>query len=156
MVALAIPATALPKLGAMRDIGEGILPEAARGSVREIIKTVTRHALNFRKEVPLTDEQRQKVAAVLESHRGEVRVLVERGRSIREAYAEAVKTHGPDSKQTLEAAEQIGSLARDRALLFAKISGETRPLLTAEQQNRLEAARQEIGNLVDAAIAAAK
>jgi len=155
VAALTLPALAFPKLGGMRDLGEGILPESTRDSIREVVRTVARHALNFRKETPLSDEQREKLAAVLEPHRAEARAIIERGREVRKTYAEVVKQHGPDSAQAREAAEKIGTLARDRALLIARIGMEAKPLLTAEQQDRLDAARQEVESLVDTALAAA-
>ncbi|MCW0220031.1 MAG: hypothetical protein OJI67_17025 [Prosthecobacter sp.] len=155
VAALTLPALAFPKLGGMRDLGEGILPEASRDSIREVVRTVARHALNFRKETPLSDEQREKLAAVLEPYRAEVRAVIERGREVRKTYAEIVKKHGPESAQAREAAEKIGTLARDRALLIARIGVEAKPLLTVEQQQRLDTARQEVESLVDTALAAA-
>lgn len=152
VAALAIPALALPKLGAMRDFGEGLIPEAARGSIREVVQTAARHFLNFRQETPLSDEQRQKIVSIMETHRTEIHGLATRGRDARRACADSVKAQGSESSATREAAAKIGEVARDRALLMAKIGGEVRPLLTADQQKRLEAARDEIEGLVDEAL----
>jgi|GEM_PF-1171480 len=156
IAALSLPALALPKLGELRDVGEGLLPEATRDSIREVMRTAARHVLNFRKETPLSDEQRQKLAAVLESHKTETQALIKQGREARRAYADAVKTHGPEASQTRDAAGKIGNLARDRALLLARITSEARPLLTADQLKSLESAREEIESLVDGALAAAQ
>ena len=155
LAALSLPALALPKIGAMRDLGEGILPDATRESVREVVRTAARHLLNFRKETQLSDEQRQQLKTVLETHRPETRALVERGREARKAYAAAVKAHGPEASQTREAAQKLGDLARDRALLMARVAVEVRPLLTDDQIKRLETARAEIETLVDEAMSAA-
>lgn len=53
---------------------------------------------------------------------------------------------------TRSAAEKLGDVTRDRALLIAKIGAEVRPLLTPEQQKHIEAARGELESLVDAAL----
>lgn len=57
-----------------------------------------------------------------------------------------------NSAATRSAAEKLGDVTRDRALLIAKIGAEVRPLLTPEQQKHIEAARGELESLVDAAL----
>ncbi len=46
-----------------------LLPEKHGSAIREIVRTAVRHVLNFRKETPLTAEQRASVTKTLESHR---------------------------------------------------------------------------------------
>jgi len=128
-----------------------LLPEKHGSAIREIVRTAVRHVLNFRKETPLTAEQRASVAKILETHREEIRTQMTKGRDARRAMAEAAKKDA-NSAATRAAAEKLGDLTRDRALLIAKIGAEVRPLLTPEQQKHIETARGELESLVDAAL----
>lgn len=141
-------------LGRSSDIGVGILPEQTRSSVREVVRAALRNFLTFRKETPLSDEQRTAIRQILEDHRGELQTQMAHGREARRAMAAAAKENA-GSPAAKAAAEKVGEVARDRALLGARISAEVRPLLTAEQQKRVEAARSEIEGLVDEALASA-
>ncbi|MEZ5387990.1 MAG: hypothetical protein R3F13_20985 [Prosthecobacter sp.] len=154
LATLAFAGTSAMALGSGSDIGEGIVPEQTRSSVREIVRTAARHFLNFRKETPLSDEQKAAVGKILQQHRPEIQAQLTKSRDARRAMAAAAKENatGPATKAT---AEKIGDLARDRALLVARISAEVRPLLTEEQLKQIESAREEIESLVDAAFAAA-
>ena len=128
-----------------------LLPEKHGSAIREIVRTAVRHVVNFRKETPLTAEQRASVAKILETHREEIRTQMTKGRDARRAMAEAAKKDA-NSAATRAAAEKLGDLTRDRALLIAKIGSEVRPLLTPEQQKHIETARGELESLVDAAL----
>lgn len=128
-----------------------LLPEKHGSAVREIVRTAVRHFLNFRKESPLSAEQRASVTKILESHRDEIRAQMTKGRDARRAMAEAAKKDA-NSAATRSAAEKLGDVTCDRALLIAKIGAEVRPLLTPEQQKHIEAARGELESLVDAAL----
>ncbi|MEY5024909.1 MAG: hypothetical protein RLZZ244_437 [Verrucomicrobiota bacterium] len=126
-------------------------PEKNGSAIREIVRTAVRHVLNFRKETPLTAEQRASVAKILETHREEIRTQMTKGRDARRAMAKAAKKDA-HSAATRAAAEKLGVVTRDRALLIAKIGAEVRPLLTTEQQKHIENARGELESLVDAAL----
>jgi len=97
--------------------------------MREIFRSVRGCFQAFRRETPLSAEQKQKVREVLASHRSEIRAQWEKGREARRALEAATKTSGPDSQATRQAAEKVGEAVRDRALLKAKIGSEIRPLL---------------------------
>lgn len=146
-------ATAVPTMafGRSADIGEGIIPDQTRSSIREIVRTAVRHFLNFRKQTPLSDEQKTALSKILAEHRDEIRAQINEGRAARQAMEKAVKEGG----STKAAAEKIGDAARDRALLMARISAQVRPLLTPEQQKQIESARTELDSLVDGALASA-
>jgi Spy/CpxP family protein refolding chaperone len=150
-LAAASPAMAF---GRKADIGAGIVPEETRSSVREVIRTAVRHFLNFRKETPLSDDQKAAISKILQEHRPEIQAQITKGRDARRAMEAAAKENAT-SPTTKAAAEKIGDIARDRALLMARISAKVRPLLTAEQQKQIESARDEIESLVDAAFASA-
>ncbi|WP_395735362.1 Spy/CpxP family protein refolding chaperone [Prosthecobacter sp.] len=147
-LAAAVPAMAF---GRSFDIGEGIIPDQTRSSIRDIVRTAARHFLNFRKQTPLSDEQKTALSKILAEHREEIRAQITEGRDARRAMEKAVKENG----STKAAADKIGDAARDRALLMARIAKQMRPLLTPEQQKQLEEAHSEIESLVDSALASA-
>ncbi len=147
-LATAVPAMAF---GRNADIGEGIIPDQTRTSIREIVRTAVRHYLNFRKQTPLSEEQKAAISKILAEHREEIAAQINRCRAARHAMEAAVKENG----STKTAAEKIGDAARDRALLMARIGAQVQPLLTPEQQKQLEAARTEIEGLVDGSLASA-
>lgn len=150
-LASAVPAMAL---GRASDIGAGIVPEQTRSSIRDIARAAVRHFLNFRKETPLSDEQKTAISKIMNDHRAEIQAQIVKGRDARHAMTAAAKENA-NSSATKAAAEKIGDLARDRALLAARIGAEVRPLLTPEQQKQIESAREEIESLIDAAFASA-
>ncbi|OYW74703.1 MAG: hypothetical protein B7Z37_16570 [Verrucomicrobia bacterium 12-59-8] len=147
-LATAIPAMAF---GRSADIGEGIIPDQTRSSIREVVRAAVRHFLNFRKQTPLSEEQKAAISKILAEHREEIAAQINQGRMARHAMEAAVKENG----STKAAAEKIGDAARDRALLMARIGAQVRPLLTPEQQKQIEAARSEVEGLVDGALASA-
>lgn len=153
MLGLAAAAPAMA-FGNASDFGAGIIPEETRTSVREIVRAAVRHFLNFRKETPLSDEQKTAISKILQNHRPEIQAQIAKGRDARREMTAAAKENA-SSPATKAAAEKIGDLARDRALLVARIGAEVRPLLTPGQQKQIESAREEIESLVDAAFAAA-
>lgn len=144
-------ALAWPKPGWFHDAGAGLLPDIVRGHARGIIRCALRNWLDFRESTPLSNDQRTKVGAMIEKHRDEVRALVARDRDARRGLEAAAKNDGADAANTREPADKIASVARDCALFSARIGSEVRRLLTAEQQKRIEAARKEVRELVDAA-----
>jgi len=148
---VALPALALPNGGLLKDTG--LLPEGSRSRLRGIVQTAVRHLLNFREETPLSADQRSQVGAILKQHGTEIRELMKRGRDARRSFEEIARKGSPDSAVTREAAGKLADVTRDRALLMAKVGGQVRPLLTPDQQKRLETARTEIHDLIDAALA---
>lgn len=156
LIAVLSLAAAVPSMafGRASDIGTGIVSVETRSSIREIVRTAARHFLNFRKETPLSDEQKTAISKIMNEHRAEIQTQFAKGREARRSMAAAAK-ESASSSATKAAAEKIGDNARDRALLVARIGSEVRPLLTVEQQKQIESAREEIEALVDSAFAAA-
>lgn len=147
----AVPAMAL---GRGSDIGEGILPDQTRASLRETVRCAVRHFLNFRKETPLSETQKTAIGKILAENRPAIRAQAAKGRDARRAMADAVKSGEPNSAAAKAAAAKIGEAARERALLAARIGSKVLPLLTPEQQENLDKSRLEIEGLVDGAFAA--
>lgn len=147
-LASAASVQALGRSTAAAALGAGVVPEETHTSFRELVRAAARHALNFHKNTPLTPEQKISVKKVLEQHRAELHSLAGEGRSARQAMLAAAR-EAPDSAATRAAAERLGNVARDRALLTARMAAQVRPLLSAEQLQHLQQARVELEALGD-------
>lgn len=121
--------------------------------LRTLASTALRHFLNFRKETPLSAEQKQAVTSIVQSHRDEIRAQVRSGIEARRAMATVAGAQGADASATRAAAEKLGAVACDRALLTARILGEVRPILTPDQVSRIQSARTELESLIDHTLA---
>ena len=121
--------------------------------LRTLASAAVRHFLNFRNETPLSAEQKQAIAAIVQSHRDEIRSQVQKGIEARREMASVAEAQGADASATRAAAEKLGGVARDRALLAARILREVRPLLTPDQVSRIQSARTELESLADNTLA---
>lgn len=123
-------------------------PETPRAG--GIIREIARELFNLREQAGLTDQQRAGVKSILKSHKPEIAAQITSGRDARRAMHRAVESSGPESAETLKAADAVAAAARNRALLTARIASEIRPLLTAEQVALAKATRERIEESVDA------
>jgi len=121
--------------------------------LRTLASTAMRHFLNFRNETPLSAEQKQAIAAIVQSHRDEIQSQIRKGTEARREMATVAEAQGADAAATRAAAEKLGAVARDGALLAARILGEVRPLLTPDQVARIQSARTELESLIDHTLA---
>lgn len=123
------------------------------GSSHPILSAIVRNVLNFRHDTPLSAEQKRQIAGILAAHRAEIRTQIEEDREARRAMHDAVETGGPTSPAATSAAAKVGDAARDRALLVARIGAEIKPVLTPEQQKRIEDAIKDVESTVDTTLA---
>jgi len=117
---------------------------------RDVAKTIVKNRLNFRSEMPLSDDQKTRIRAVLKSNQDEIRILKEKRIAAKLSFRNASKDN-PTSAEALVAADGMASTARSRALLIAKIRSEVLPILTEEQQAHAKIALAEIRAAVDKA-----
>lgn len=90
----------------------------------------------------LDEAQRDSIQAIMESVRPEAKALREQARSNRQALHDADRS-SPDYENVVnEVAVSNGNLATQATLLFAQVSGEVRDILTEEQLEKLERARE--------------
>ncbi|MCX5659168.1 MAG: Spy/CpxP family protein refolding chaperone [Planctomycetota bacterium] len=103
----------------------------------------------LKSDMNVTDEQRAKIRAIVESHKGQIapaaKDLATRGRALREAVI-ADKT---DERAIRAAAGEMGRSIGEAAVLAAAIRAEVRPLLTDEQRKALDAFRAESDKAMD-------
>ena len=89
--------------------------------------------MTLRSEANVTDEQRQKVRAVLASHKAEIGEAAKDLVAKRRALREAVKTETPDEAAIRKAGEDLGRSIGNASVLGAKVRGELRPVFTQQQ-----------------------
>ena len=127
---------------------EGLL--LRHSNFREVVQTIVKNRLNFRSEMPLSEDQKTKIRAILKGNQDEIRLLKEKRVEARRTFLNESKDD-PTSAEALVAADEIASTARSRALLLAKIRSEVLPVLTAEQQAYAKTALAEVRSAVDKA-----
>jgi Spy/CpxP family protein refolding chaperone len=89
----------------------------------------------------LTDEQREKIRAIAESHRDELKAIADRGQPAREALHDAVTAPVADENAIRAAAAGVAAVEVDAALLHAKVHAEVFSVLTPDQQKKAEELR---------------
>lgn len=123
-----------------------------QAKVREVIRTVVRKMIDFRKEMPLSEAQKSQIRGIVETYHPDIHSVASEMKTAREAFRDTADK-APDSEETMAAVESIGEAAKNKARLAAKIRAGIRPLMTDEQKQYLESAQEEIGLKVDAVIA---
>jgi len=95
-------------------------------------------ALVLRSEMEVSAEQREKIHAIMKSHRQEaaqaIRPVVEQRRKLREL----VTAEKPDEAAIRAAGDALGKAIGDAAVKLSQIAGELRGVLTPEQIEKLE------------------
>jgi len=89
----------------------------------------------------LTQEQRDRVKGLREAQAGDLRAVREKMRGARQQFREAMRADVPDEAAVRAAAEALGVLQADLAVLQSRARAEFLKVLTPEQQARLKAAR---------------
>lgn len=110
---------------------------------------LAKEVAEFREELNITDPQRQAAREILTRYKPEIQLQFATGTTARNAMKQAVREHGPDSAQAMQAATAIGKAATNRALLAAEIMTELKTVLTDEQIAMLENLHDAIALLVE-------
>ena len=93
--------------------------------------------------IDLTDEQRQQVQTIMESHRDELRQAGNKMREAHRAFAEATSAETIDEAAIRTASTSIASAMADEGILRAKVRSEVSGILTAEQREQIKTRQQE-------------
>lgn len=131
--------------GPLADRPAGKFARGARHRLGELVK-----------DLNLTDDQKQQIAKVLKSHKGEILPLVKQVRDDRRALRTAVRAEPIDEKAIRAAAEKLGKDLGDAAVMRAKIRKEIQAILTDAQKAALEKARNDLDTRLDDAITEAE
>jgi Spy/CpxP family protein refolding chaperone len=90
------------------------------------------------KMLHLSADQRAQVRSVAQQHRDEVKVARRQVAEARAALEQAAESRPLDAGAVRAAADRLGVMVGERAVLRARIAGEIRQLLTPEQAERLD------------------
>lgn len=91
----------------------------------------------------LTADQRGKIKAVLESHKGEVRPLAEKMLTERQALRELIHADKVDEAAIRAQVAKAAVVEADLAVARAKVAQDIRPLLTPEQLEKAKELKAE-------------
>ncbi len=112
--------------------------------IKKIIGKAIRHMLAFKDATPLTSEQREGIRKVLENHGQEIRQQVAAATAAHKAVRDAIANPQLNQGEVNAAAQRVSQVARDGVLLRVKVARDIRPLLTPEQQQRIDSMFAEI------------
>ena len=91
----------------------------------------------------LTDAQREQVRQLTQQHREQTRALVERAEAAREAQRQAMDATPFIEQQIRAAMQALAEVQTELAVQQARLQSDIYPLLTPEQQQRLQEMRAE-------------
>ena len=100
----------------------------------------------------LSDDQKARVKTILKSHASEIEAQMTASASARHAVHDAVLAQPVDEGAIRAAAQTLGRVHADGAVLFAKIRTEVQPILTAEQRARVQKFRERARSRADSAV----
>ncbi|MCE9555445.1 MAG: periplasmic heavy metal sensor [Planctomycetes bacterium] len=89
--------------------------------------------MTLRSDANVTDEQRQKVRAVLTSHKAEIGNVAKDLVAKRRALREATRSETRDEAAIRKAGEDLGRSIGNAAVLGSKVRGELKPVFTDKQ-----------------------
>ena len=92
----------------------------------------------LRSELNVTDEQKEKIHAIIAGKKKEILPVAKGVWAKRVALRDAVLADKPDEAAIRKAADELGKAIGDAAVLGAKVVGEVKPVLTAEQRERIK------------------
>jgi len=103
----------------------------------------------LRSELNATDQQRDQVRRVLESHQAQIARQAKNVWTKRIALRDAVMGDSSDEKAVRQAADELGDAIGDAAVLAARLRGELEPVFSDEQKERVDACRRECDKAVE-------
>ena len=106
--------------------------------------------LVLRSELNVTDQQRDQVRQILESHKAEIGRYAQAIWQKRNALRDAVTADAPDEAAIRKAAGALGEVIGDASVAAVKLRAEVAPVFTEEQKERIEECRTECQGAVEA------
>ncbi len=100
----------------------------------------------------LSDDQKTRIKAVLKTHAAEIETQMRSSSAARRALHQAVLTQPSDEAAIRAAAQQLGQVQGDGAVLFAKIRTEIQPILTEAQRAKIQQFRERARNHAESAV----
>lgn len=89
-------------------------------------------------KLDITPEQKEKIREVVRSYRADMKPVAKRVMQAHRTLGDAITTDSPSEDTIRQAADNLGAVTGDAAVMAAGIVAEVRAVLTAEQIERLE------------------
>lgn len=134
-IAAAVGALAVSGLFAAR-LSAGQTDRVSRGKA-----TAPRLFARVARRLDLTEDQQNRIRAILKAHAAEIEAQVRAGRNARRALGEAAMAEPADEATIRSLGRQLGEAQAGGAVLLARIRAEALPILTAEQLEKLRSFR---------------
>lgn len=112
--------------------GESVAPHAPGDVIAAIL------------DLDVTADQHRQVANILKANRGEVHPLVERMIAARKALFEQIHAEDFDEVAVRDAAATVAAVEVELAVHRARMVQELRPVLTAEQHDKMRALKDKV------------
>ncbi|HKF44524.1 MAG TPA: Spy/CpxP family protein refolding chaperone [Thermoanaerobaculia bacterium] len=100
----------------------------------------------------LTDDQKAKIKEVLKAHAAEIEAQMRASATARRALHQATLADSTDESAIRAAAQSLGAVQGDSALLIAKVRKEVDPILTDDQKTKLRQLRENARSRSDSTI----
>ena len=95
-------------------------------------------------QLDLSQDQRDRVKQILDSHKDEQKALGDRAMAAHEALDDAVASGTPDEALVRTRAEAVSTVGVDQMVFHARIYAEVFQILTADQQTKLKTMQAEM------------
>ncbi|MCC7476598.1 MAG: Spy/CpxP family protein refolding chaperone [Pirellulales bacterium] len=148
IVSLSMIGLAVCALGAVAAPSLVQSMEAAR-PLRVFLQGQFGRLMTLRSELNVTDEQRESIRKIVESHRSEIAAVAKPIVEKRRALRDATLSKESNEQAIRAAANEMGKSIGDAAVLASKIKGEVAGVLTSEQIEKIESHRGEADAAVD-------
>ncbi len=100
----------------------------------------------------LSDDQKTQIKAILKTHAAEIQAQIKASASARRAVHDAVLAQPLDETAIRAAAQKLGQVHADGAVLFARIRTEVQPILTDEQRAKIQTFRERMRGRAESAL----
>ena len=125
----------------------------SKGAWLGLFLDVWHEARELRSEYPLSAEQKTAIKAVMANYHDEIVLQLEARVSAQRALHAEVNSPSSNEASVRAAAQKLGAVIADGAVLKSKIAREVRPLLTEEQRTALTQLMTDLDSKVDSVLA---
>jgi Spy/CpxP family protein refolding chaperone len=146
-------------LAAVLAIGAGVTDLAAGGPLGQDVPELRPlrmlasgqfgRLLALRSELDLTAEQRNKIRAILKSHKSDIASALQPVAEKRRTLREATLAESANEAAIRVAADELGKAIGDAAVMGSQIKQEVRAVLTPEQREKVTQFRQQSDSAID-------
>ena len=115
----------------------------SRGPLARFIHGQIGRLMVLKADLAMTDEQRDQLRGILKNHRDELVPVIKQVAGKREALREAVLAETPNEESIRGDAAELGKAIGDAAVVFSRVAGQAKTVLTADQLAKISEFRQD-------------